>query len=49
MTAECNPLALPEPAPDSQPDIEGIPDRWRVVSMLGAKRNLLDPTTATTC
>jgi len=42
-TAECNPLALPEPATDSQPDIEGIPDRWRVVSMLGAQRDLLDP------
>ncbi len=34
-TGECNPLALPEPSPDTQPDIEGIPDRWRVVSMLG--------------
>ena len=42
-TGECNPLALPEPSPDTQPDIEGIPDRWRVVSMLGAKRDLLDP------
>src|SRR5689334_15724733 len=42
-TAECNPLALPEPPTDTQPDIEGIPDRWRVVSMLGAKRDLLDP------
>ena len=41
--AECNPLALPEPSTDSQPDIEGIPDRWRVASMLGAKRDLLDP------
>jgi hypothetical protein len=43
VDAECNPLALPEPATDSQPDIEGIPDRWRVVSMLGARRNLIDP------
>ena len=41
--AECNPLALEEPSTDSQPDIEGIPDRWRVVSMLGVKRDLLDP------
>src|SRR5262245_1990005 len=43
VDAECNPLALPEPGTDVQPDIEGIPDRWRVVSMLGTKRNLLDP------
>ena len=43
VDAECNPLALAEPATDSQPDIEGIPDRWRVASMLGAQRNLLDP------
>ena len=43
IDAECNPHALPEPAPDRQPDIEGIPDRWRVVSLLGGKRNLLDP------
>jgi len=42
-TAQCNPFGLPEPAADTQPDIEGIPDRWRVVSMLGAKRDLLDP------
>jgi hypothetical protein len=41
--AECNPRALPEPDPNSQPELEGIPDRWRVVSMLGAKRDLLDP------
>ena len=41
--AECNPLGLEEPSTDSQPDIEGIPDRWRVVSMLGAKRDLRDP------
>jgi hypothetical protein len=41
--AECNPLALVEPSTESQPDIEGIPDRWRVVSMLGAERNLFDP------
>ena len=43
VDAECDPFALPEPATDSQPDIEGIPDRWRVVSMLGGKPNLLDP------
>lgn len=41
--AECDPFALPEPSTDSQPDIEGIPDRWRLVSMLGVKRDLLDP------
>src|SRR5688572_33203573 len=28
---------------ESQRDIEGIPDRWRVVSMLGTRRNLIDP------
>jgi hypothetical protein len=39
----CNPLALPEPAIENQRDIEGIPDRWRVVSMLGTPRNLLNP------
>ncbi len=37
------PFALPEPPTESQKDIEGLPDRWRVTSMLGAKRNLLDP------
>ncbi len=43
VDAECNPLALPEPASENQPDVEGIPDRWRVVSMLGARRSLIDP------
>jgi len=41
--AECNPFALPEPSIESQRDIEGIPDRWRVVSMLGTPRNVLNP------
>jgi hypothetical protein len=39
----CNPFALPEPTPETQKDIEGIPDRWRMTSMLGTKRNLFDP------
>jgi len=41
--AECNPEALPEPPTSAQRDAEGIPDRWRITSMLGQRRNLLDP------
>jgi hypothetical protein len=39
----CNPNALPEPPSDTLRDAEGLPDRWRLVSMLGANRNLWDP------
>jgi hypothetical protein len=38
----CNPDALPEPA-NLLREGEGLPDRWRVVSILGYRENLLDP------
>lgn len=39
----CDAGALPEPIIGSSKEAEGLPDRWRVVSMLGYKKNLLDP------
>jgi hypothetical protein len=39
----CDPNALPEPPVDSLKDAQGLPDRWRLASMLGARRNLMDP------
>ena len=39
----CDPNALPEPPSDSLKDAQGLPDRWRLVSMLGARQNLWDP------
>lgn len=39
----CNPRALPPPYPGTTPVSEGIPDRWRIVSMLGYRESLLDP------
>lgn len=42
LDVPCNPNALPEP--ENTPDqAAGLPDRWRIVSMLGYRRNLLDP------
>ena len=38
----CNPDALPPPQTPAA-SAEGLPDRWRVVSMLGYGENLLDP------
>jgi hypothetical protein len=38
----CNPQALPPPRA-AQTEAEGLPDRWRVVSLLGYREDLLDP------
>ncbi|MEP7244258.1 MAG: hypothetical protein ABI885_11275 [Gammaproteobacteria bacterium] len=38
----CDPEALPEPANQLR-EGEGLPDRWRMVSILGYRKNLLDP------
>jgi hypothetical protein len=38
----CNPDALPEPT-NTPTEAEGLPDRWRIVSVLGYRENLLDP------
>jgi hypothetical protein len=42
MDVPCNPNALPEPA-NTPNQAEGLPDRWRIVNMLGYRENLLDP------
>jgi hypothetical protein len=39
----CNPNATPEARLDAVQSGEGLPDRWRVVSMLGYRENLWDP------
>jgi hypothetical protein len=39
----CEPRALPAAQPGTTPDYAALPDRWRIASMLGGKRNLLDP------
>ncbi len=39
----CNPAALPPPLAATTPAAEGMPDRWRIVSLLGYRENLLDP------
>jgi hypothetical protein len=39
----CNPNATPEARLDAVTNGEGLPDRWRVVSMLGYRENLWDP------
>jgi hypothetical protein len=39
----CDPGALPPPARGTTRDFEALPDRWRIVSMLGYRENLLDP------
>lgn len=39
----CNPDALPPPAPTSYAPAVAVPDRWRVVTMLGYTESLLDP------
>jgi len=39
----CEPTALPAVRPGTTPDAEALPDRWRIASMLGGRRNLLDP------
>jgi hypothetical protein len=38
----CNPEALPEPLNQLR-EGEGLPDRWRMASILGYRQNLLDP------
>jgi hypothetical protein len=42
MDVPCNPDALPEPV-NTLGEGAGLPDRWRIVSALGYRRNLLDP------
>ena len=42
LDVPCNPNALPEPA-NIMKDAEGLPDRWRIVSVLGYRENLLNP------
>jgi hypothetical protein len=39
----CNPQALPAPDTGALGELQGIPDRWRIVDTLGYRRNLLDP------
>jgi hypothetical protein len=39
----CNPAALAPPPAGSSPDFAGMPDRWRIVSVVGYPENLLDP------
>jgi hypothetical protein len=39
----CDPQALPPPRPQTSPDVASLPDRWRIVSLLGTAENLLDP------
>ena len=39
----CDPTALPAARPGTTPDAQALPDRWRIASMLGGRRNLLDP------
>ncbi len=40
----CDPAALPAAAAGVSPAFEGMPDRWRLVSLLGlARENTLDP------
>ncbi len=38
----CNPAGLPEPLNQLR-EGEGLPDRWRMASILGYRENLLDP------
>ncbi len=42
LDVPCNPAGLPEP-PALVKEGESLPDRWRIVSILGYRRNLLDP------
>jgi hypothetical protein len=42
MDVPCNPDALPEPI-NTPDEAAGLPDRWRIVSVLGYRENLLDP------
>jgi len=39
----CEPTRLPMPRGEDVSDFASIPERWRVVSMLGYRENLLDP------
>ncbi len=43
LPTPCNPQALAPPASGTAPAAEGMPDRWRLVSLLGYPENLLDP------
>lgn len=39
----CDPTRLPTPALSEIGQMQGLPDRWRIVEALGLKENLLDP------
>jgi hypothetical protein len=39
----CDPSRLPGADPDALDDFPELPDRWRIVSLLGYRENLLDP------
>jgi hypothetical protein len=39
----CNPEALPPPRAGTVRDFEGLPDRWRIVSLVGYPEDLSDP------
>lgn len=39
----CDPSRLPAARLESLGALEGLPDRWRLVSLLGVRENLLDP------
>lgn len=42
MNVPCNPNGMPDASGEVK-DGEGLPDRWRLVSLLGYRKNLLDP------
>lgn len=39
----CEPVRLPATAEEALRELAGIPDRWRIVSMLGYEEDLFDP------
>jgi hypothetical protein len=39
----CDPTRLPTPALSEIGQMQGLPDRWRIVEAIGLKENLLDP------
>ena len=39
----CEPARLPATGEDALRDLASVPDRWRIVSMLGYEENLFDP------
>ncbi|HEU0226074.1 MAG TPA: hypothetical protein VFR29_11610 [Steroidobacteraceae bacterium] len=39
----CDPARLPDADPNALNEFSDLPDRWRIVSLLGYRENLLDP------